>query len=475
MRTYPLDYYWLWTPETWRAAVADETVAATERDLLAAVAAAEDVGTPFTLATAGWVLGPDKDRTRYDGSLPKKMPFCCLNRELGTVPVDPAFAKLKDRPKWAIPWLEDDLSISTPEMWVGRIRRDAADACRYGCTGLIGIHWRMRGVGPEVRALAAAAWDRADPVLEQRRRSLSTGDFFRDWAAHQFGPQAAAPIAEIFQRIDGSLPTPAPQCPGGIVPDVRRWAEVEKSYAFVDDLARLQPQIVGIGNRDRFAYWFKSFCYLRATGRVACRIAELDRVMDQVRRESDPAKKKELARQVALPLRLQLLEDWGQMVTLLLATVGNWGEIGAVLTHEMYNMQELRHLNRHDQALEQALGEPLPAAAHPWPEYRGPDRIILPTVRTSLWAGEDLQLRLLLLAKVTPKTVDLYWRPLGIGGFRIVPFQHKGRGVYTVMLPAPAIGSGDLEYHVKVEMADGQTIFYPATAPTINQSVVVMP
>ena len=35
------------------------------------------------------------------------------------------------------------------------------------------------------------------------------------------------------------------------------------------------------------------------------------------------------------------------------------------------------------------------------------NRITLPTGRTNLWAGEDLQLRLLLLAKVAPKTVDL--------------------------------------------------------------------
>ena len=43
------------------------------------------------------------------------------------------------------------------------------------------------------------------------------------------------------------------------------------------------------------------------------------------------------------------------------------------------------------------------------------------------------------------------------------------------MLPALAIVNADLEYHVKVDMADGQTIFYPATAPTVNQIVVVMP
>ena len=27
-----------------------------------------------------------------------------------------------------------------PQLWVGRIRQDAADAAKYGCTGLMGIH-----------------------------------------------------------------------------------------------------------------------------------------------------------------------------------------------------------------------------------------------------------------------------------------------------------------------------------------------
>ena len=39
------------------------------------------------------------------------------------------------------------------------MRRDAADALAYGCTGLLGIHWRTRILGPNVSALAKAAWD----------------------------------------------------------------------------------------------------------------------------------------------------------------------------------------------------------------------------------------------------------------------------------------------------------------------------
>ena len=37
---------------------------------------------------------------------------------------------------------------------VSMLRRDAGDAMAYGCTGLLGIHWRTRVLGPNVAALA---------------------------------------------------------------------------------------------------------------------------------------------------------------------------------------------------------------------------------------------------------------------------------------------------------------------------------
>ncbi|MFO1522218.1 MAG: malectin domain-containing carbohydrate-binding protein [Kiritimatiellia bacterium] len=158
MRAYPLDYYWLWTPEAWRGPQSDADVEQTRLDLLAAVEAAREVKAPFTLATAGWVLGPARDRAMFDKLLPPQMPFAALNRELGTVPVDEGFARLGGRAGWAIPWLEDDLGMSSPQLWVGRVLRDAYDAKRHGCSGLIGIHWRTEEIGPMVAALARAQW-----------------------------------------------------------------------------------------------------------------------------------------------------------------------------------------------------------------------------------------------------------------------------------------------------------------------------
>ncbi len=142
---HPLDYYWFWTPEGWTwEQVKQEQIEATLADLRAAIAAAQKVKAPFTLATCGWVLGPPQQPALFDSFLPKEMPMSCINRQVGHTPVEPGFANIAGRPKWAIPWMEDDPALTSVQLWAGRMRKDAADALAYGCTGLLGIHWRTR-------------------------------------------------------------------------------------------------------------------------------------------------------------------------------------------------------------------------------------------------------------------------------------------------------------------------------------------
>ncbi|MGH2645779.1 MAG: hypothetical protein ACRDE2_17640, partial [Chitinophagaceae bacterium] len=70
--TYPLNYYWLWTPESWTwQGETNEEINNTEKDLKNAVVAARKINAPFTLATCGWVLGPSRNRAEFDTLLPK--------------------------------------------------------------------------------------------------------------------------------------------------------------------------------------------------------------------------------------------------------------------------------------------------------------------------------------------------------------------------------------------------------------------
>jgi hypothetical protein len=148
-RASPADYYWLWTPETWtwEGNGAGE-FKATADDIQAALDALRDLRSPMRLATCGWVLGPQSDRSALDRFLPPESPMSAINAAVGYGPIDRQFANLSERPRWAIPWLENDGDLT-------------ADALRLGCTGLIGVHWRTRILAPAISALAAAAWDQS--------------------------------------------------------------------------------------------------------------------------------------------------------------------------------------------------------------------------------------------------------------------------------------------------------------------------
>lgn len=179
--TYPLDYYWFWTPEGWTwSGTSPEQVRATITDLRAAQAALEKIGSPFKLATCGWVLGPENNRSLFGEELPKNWPLSCINRMVGMTPVDPAFTLAAGHSAWAIPWMEDDPALTQPQLWVGRMRSDAVDALRYGCDGLLGIHWRTRVLGPNVSALAHAAWEQEPWKREQASGPVDGKAFVTD-------------------------------------------------------------------------------------------------------------------------------------------------------------------------------------------------------------------------------------------------------------------------------------------------------
>ncbi|MHB0999203.1 MAG: malectin domain-containing carbohydrate-binding protein [Armatimonadota bacterium] len=175
-KAFPVDYFWLWLTEAWTwSGNTPEEYEAVAKDVQAAVDASKSPGIPFTLATCGWVLGPVQDRAALDKLLPKESPMSCISRSVGHEPVEPGFANISGRPKWAIPWMENDPSMTAPQPWVGRMRYDAVEALNLGCTGLLGIHWRTKIMQLNVSALASAGWDQSwkPEVLVKETQSVA--------------------------------------------------------------------------------------------------------------------------------------------------------------------------------------------------------------------------------------------------------------------------------------------------------------
>jgi hypothetical protein len=441
----------------------------------------------FGLATAGWTLGSPHDRALFDSILPKDVPFSRLNQSTGASPVDPGFAAIAGRSKWAIPWLEDDPAMSIPQLWAGRMRRDAADALAYDCDGLIGIHWRTQNLAPNVAALAAAAWNQdgwnptsgavmslveAEANARKPQRNLSTADFYRDWANAEFGDAVAEKVAAIFSDIDGRLPRPETWIngPGNVVADRSDWAVHSRDFAFVDSLAALRPLVVGKGNTARFDYWLNQMRYLRSVGELACLLGKYDATREKVEKIATREQQKAIARDSLLPIRIDLVDALRETHRLLFAFVSTYGELGNLANWQQHIIDF--NFTQPAVALERLLGDTLPAAAQPdrTPVY--PPRLIVPELRTTIDRGEDFTLPVIVATAATPRKASLKYRQLGESAYTVVPMQRLNRAVYRAAVPAAQL-DGDFEYCVEVATDDGATLVFPPTAPEINQTVVI--
>ena len=495
-QTMPIDYYWFWTPEDWTWSGNNEAqIARTRVDLEAARRAAETTGSPFSLATCGWVLGPKQDRSMFDNFLPKTWAMSCINRDVGYEPVDPGFAKITGRPTWAIPWLEDDPALIIPQLWVGRMRRDAADALAYGCTGLIGIHWRTRVLSMNIASLTLAGWHQQswnpdthvrlgpEAAIERSKRperGMPTGDFYRDWAEAEFGGKAAGPIAAIFVRIDGlerydrgrasimNLPVPSDWVngPGGIKPDSLTWEQRRNDYGFVDEFEKTRRLITGAGAHERFDYWLNTFQYLRATGKFACSAGELNRLLATVRNDSLGDRSR--YRQAFIDIRVRQMGELAELLSYLSRTISSRGELGTVANWQQHVMTFSVWMPGHE--IERLTGAPLPENCWPSPKSLLEPRIIVPTVRTALRRGEDLRLEVL-LPGCDVRSARIHWKGLAGKSVSTLDLARVTRSVWVAHVP-PAELNDDFEYFIEVKTPD-QTLRYPAGAPERTQSVVV--
>jgi hypothetical protein len=238
----------------------------------------------------------------------------------------------------------------------------------------------------------------------------------------------------------------------------------------VDELVQLSFTIDGPGDSERFHYWLNNMLYLKANAHVNCTWAKYNDAIKQVKSQKDPDPRKRLAREIALPLRKELVQQVAEVYRHLLATVSTSGEMGTVTNWEQHIQPTL--LTEPGNELAQLLGEPLPPDAQPRKDYAGPTRIIVPTVRTSIAAGETLTLKVIVLSNKPVREATLWWRIMGQGEFTRIPLVHVARGVYTVTVPPAPPDATALEYGVQAVTDEAWTPHWPSA---FHQTLVVTP
>ncbi|MEW5902503.1 MAG: hypothetical protein AB1715_13640, partial [Acidobacteriota bacterium] len=346
----------------------------------------------------------------------------------------------------------------------GRLEIDFADRIHY--PAIAGIVIEGPNFSKKINCGGGALGD-YEADWPATPRSAETLDFYLDWASHEFGPEAAESIASIFAKIDGHLPQPNVWTgPGGLKPDPRTWEEARADYQFVDALAKLEPLVQGPGNRERFAYWLASLSYMREMTHLECLWAEYNAAAEILKTKPDEEAKATFAEETLLPIRERMVAVLKDLYGYLLATVSNTGELGTVANWEQHLLPAL--IDRPAEELRKALGHEIPSEAQVPKIYGGRPRVIVPTVRTVLAAGEALRLKVIILAQEQPSEAAFYWREMGQGEYAAIPLQNIARGVCKVTCPET---EKELEYYVRVR-SGSEEVYFPATAPAVSQTVV---
>ena len=487
-QTHPLDYFWLWTPEGWTwSAVSQAQIDATVADLRAAIAAHQKVKPAFTLATCGWVLGPPQQPALFDRFLPARHAhelhqpsggeragrawFCAGS---GAAQVGHSLAGRRPRAHVSAALGGPDAQgcRGCPCLWLHWPGgHSLADAALWAPTSRPwprprgsrrgdGVETRPRPARPHGR-LASSALPTGRRLLRRLGRELSS---VPRWAARPPRFSAALtvtcrgqPTGPTDRAESSPIPGPGTRS-GAITPSSTTWPRCDRLCG-------------AHGNLERFDYWLNSFQYMKAAARASCAWHRFNEAMARVKAEKAPEARQKLARELALPVRKEVLAAVADLHRYLLATVTTPGELGTVANWQQHNMPDL--VFKPGQELAAALGSDLPADALPSRDYLGEPRMFVPVVRTSLAAGEPLPLTVIILGP-QPSKGFLCWRKLGEHGsaFTEIPLSHVARGVWSVTLP-PEATSADFEYFVQVAIGKNQLLHFPATAPEMNQTVVV--
>ena len=94
--------------------------------------------------------------------------------------------------RWPIPWFEFDGDQWHPQPLVHTLESTINDAAQKGCQGILGIHWRTRGIAENYAYLNERAWE----------PKLTADEFFRRYAATTYAPAIAAAMGTIHSSLD---------------------------------------------------------------------------------------------------------------------------------------------------------------------------------------------------------------------------------------------------------------------------------
>ena len=443
-------------------------IQAIKKDIGYAQAALAELGNPFKLGMAGWMLGSQDNEAEFESLFTSDSPFMSLWDE-----ADGFDALSAARVKWPATWLEEDWGLGQPQLGLPRIYSDAKAARSKNCHGLIAKHWRTKMLSANISAMKNLLWvygtTSAPPTksFTSQTKNAWVDAMWIKWADTQFGLEVGSQVASILSTMDkagepgasGAIPAintwetdkeDTNSSPSAIETNAKSWALEQRKYSFVTQLENLRNSVIGAGNLERFDYFLKNFQAMKLMAEFGTVRHNFEMQMEEEYFHS------------ALTYRREMARLFEKFMKLKLESINNTSDLGEILSLEILNWHQLIEL-KYDAVLTTGLGYPIPSDANPSTQYTGSPSLKVFPIQTQIRKGKDLQLNIVAMA--IDNDPVLKHRSLGQGGWIDITISKIARSVYRATIPAQ---QDDFEYYL-----ESGNIVFPVTAPSITQTVVV--
>jgi hypothetical protein len=480
LEAYPdVDYVWLWEDEqmNWESRRKGIPLSVTPflqaHDFLRRHAPAK------RLVVSGWG-GVARHFEYFHQKLPGDVIFSCLSDSLGWDPVHEVFGKLGARERWPIPWLEDDPGMWQAQFHVHRFERDVNLAAKYGCQGMLGIHWRHRIVDPTAGYFARSLWD----------ASLRPARYYEAYAATQAAGERAGRLATLLTDIDRNRKLLSTftgefkdghavtrQFSGDYNEAFTFWSGYEPAPAVVasqkEVLAELRRLVAGAASpleRERLAYLAGHVEFLVPYAEAWSLAARIHRVLEKAAERNKSGAGGDARRLVAaeaVPLWMRLAGEVRAAMLAFQRIVATRNDLGTLASK--HNKFVRLALYRLPLSIQEYLGE-MPEAMTArlteviQPDPQAPSRLVIPTRPGLLERDSRARLTMIVAGPAAPQEVAVLWRRRGESQWQNVAAELAGRRTYRAEFGPFPEGAALIHYYARARTPAGE-IFAPEGAP----------
>jgi hypothetical protein len=479
LEAYPtVDYVWLWEDEGMSWASQKTGVPLSVTPFRQAYDFLKRHDPQKQLVISGWG-GVVRHFVAFHRQLPEDIVFSSLSDNLGWDPVSEEFAKLEGRERWPIPWLEDDPAMWLPQFHVHRFVRDMDRAEKFGCQGLLGIHWRHRITDANAGFQARYSWE----------KTLQPAEYYRAYSRALARPPAAEKLAEILNETDRDrriLCSFTGEIKDGHYQIHEYSGDYDEAFQFWNgyeppqeikvaqkELAQQLRALAGpleSAEHERLNYLARHVEFLVPYAESWSLAFRLHQVLQQAAELKKQGKAEDAGQKVradGVPLWLKLAPLVREALLDFQGIVSTRNDLGTLAS--LHNKYERLALFRLRASMKEFLGELPSDVERVCEEVRRPDlqaapRVFIPTRPTSLRPGDRLRIFAVALGGQEATRVTLFTRSASAEKWQAGAMKLVGRRTFVTEIETAPTAAPLLDYYVKAEFRVEGTAS-AATAP----------